>query len=488
MNKKVIKPLFLLSFAFCLAFLPPLTTFAEEDILGGSDEEILNNSNDEILNDCENAINVWSESKLRRYAEDNILYYDDQFKDSCNHTEKPESENPCGSVIIAGDNAGSIASSLRGAGFSDTSIAAILGNLAMENSSFNPRQFEIRKGEDSSPVTDDYRLFTNGVRDSRAAGPDGKGRGFGLAQWTTAGRQSALQDHADERNLSVASLEAQIGYLLQELSNPSYGSTPSILNNLSLEDAVFQVAIKFERPAKLIYDTHNGKYYNDYVPSSRSQLDQVKTPNAYEEYTNRENAAKKYLGTPTEEGTGDCSTPTPQDLKSGGMTLAEAQNWMAAYHDLAMNRHETPDAKKAYTSGNGTIYYVSGCYDTLNNCSAFSAWFVNNYTTASTMNLNGAKFAQLLLNSKQGFTGENGSSTEVGTSPALYAIFSTGDPTPGASKHTGVVLGIDTEHGKIIVGEASCHFYYEPRAKEYNLSKFLSGYTYAYTDNILKGL
>ena len=81
MNKKVIKPLFLLSFAFCLAFLPPLATFADDDIL-------------DLDNCTENAIDIWSESKLRRYAEDNILYYDDQFENSCTHSDEPEPEPP----------------------------------------------------------------------------------------------------------------------------------------------------------------------------------------------------------------------------------------------------------------------------------------------------------------------------------------------------------------------------------------------------------
>ena len=74
MNKKVIKPLFLLSFAFCLAVLPPLATFADDDYDPVSD---------------------WSESKLKRYAEDNILYYDDSYRQSTFGIDcSPATENP----------------------------------------------------------------------------------------------------------------------------------------------------------------------------------------------------------------------------------------------------------------------------------------------------------------------------------------------------------------------------------------------------------
>lgn len=56
--------------------------------------------------------------------------------------------------------------------------------------------------------------------------------------------------------------------------------------------------------------------------------------------------------------------------------------------------------------------------------------------------------------------------------------------------HTGVVLGIDEAANKIFIGEAGCS---QPiswtRAKEKKLSDFTNkSYTYAYTDNILKGL
>ena len=74
MNKKVVKPLFLLSFAFCLAFLPPLATLAVET-------------------DVYNPIDDWSESKLKRYAEDNILYYDNTFREIDESPDEPVPED-----------------------------------------------------------------------------------------------------------------------------------------------------------------------------------------------------------------------------------------------------------------------------------------------------------------------------------------------------------------------------------------------------------
>ena len=70
MYKKALKFLSLLFFAFCLVTPPPVTLAVETDVY--------------------NPIDDWSESKLKRYAEDNILYYDDTFREIDEAPEEPE--------------------------------------------------------------------------------------------------------------------------------------------------------------------------------------------------------------------------------------------------------------------------------------------------------------------------------------------------------------------------------------------------------------
>lgn len=78
MNTKVKKSLLCLFVAFCYALTPVLAVFADESA--------------DTQAECDyDAIDDWSEEKLQRYAEDNILYYDDQF-DNCGNTTEPEPE------------------------------------------------------------------------------------------------------------------------------------------------------------------------------------------------------------------------------------------------------------------------------------------------------------------------------------------------------------------------------------------------------------
>lgn len=126
---------------------------------------------------------------------------------------------------------------------------------------------------------------------------------------------------------------------------------------------------------------------------------------------------------------------------------------------------------------------VNGVY---NNCSAFSAWYINNYTNGSTVtNYQGSEFVSRLLNN---FPGEY---TDGGKVPAVGAIMSSGPysgSAEGWANHTGVVLGIDEANDQIIIGEASCSNGYNsnwPGAHTYSLSKYTNnssqyGPTYAY--------
>lgn len=170
-------------------------------------------------------------------------------------------------------------------------------------------------------------------------------------------------------------------------------------------------------------------------------------------------------------------------LKAGGMTLSEAKEFMKAYHDAAMGKYY----KKKYniTFLSATISNANCPYGVMNNCVAFSQWFVNKYTTIGpnwTSTTNGVGMVNKLTSTKGLKKGDS-------SSPRPYAIFSNAQWS--SAGHTGVVLGVDEKAKKIVVGEASCswgagHLYYEPRAVEYSFDYIKkNGWSFAYTDEVL---
>lgn len=151
----------------------------------------------------------------------------------------------------------------------------------------------------------------------------------------------------------------------------------------------------------------------------------------------------------------------------GGMTLDEAKEFMAIYKQI--------DAGDP----NGDAQYLSGaCHTLTDNCVTFSAYFVNKYTTLNIAIDDGGKMVGALAAANPG--------AEVGTVPKPYSIFGTrkgsticDDDLPCG--HTGIVLGVDTATGKVIVGEAAyCNDGFTA-AREYDLAEWTDGdYTFLY--------
>lgn len=105
---------------------------------------------------------------------------------------------------------------LRGQGLNASAASGVMGNLEVE-SGFKPN-------------------ITNGIG------------AFGLAQWLGS-RKTALINYANSRGLSPSSLQAQLGYLWQEISSGSEGVTPASLNAAgSPQAAAALFSNKFERP------------------------------------------------------------------------------------------------------------------------------------------------------------------------------------------------------------------------------------------------
>lgn len=134
---------------------------------------------------------------------------------------------------------------LTAAGMTPAGAAGLMGNLYAE-SGLNPCNLQ-NTHEKKLGLTDaaytaavDAGTYTNFARD---------GAGYGLAQWTYWSRKEALLAYVRAAGKSVGDLEAQLGFLLQELA-ASFGTVLSTLKTAQdVRTASDAVLLRFERPA-----------------------------------------------------------------------------------------------------------------------------------------------------------------------------------------------------------------------------------------------
>ena len=261
-----------------------------------------------------------TEEQLDWYAQNNILFYEPRPSVCFDEADLEYDQERNASIVIG---------MLMQEGYTHDSALAVAGNIKRE-SSFNTRVIEGGK-----IVEEGWRAFDNGAKTFKG--------GFGLVQWTTAGRVQRLQEYADENNLWVGSIRAQTGYMIQELAG-SFG--PDKLNSMSLEEATFLIYRRYEVPGSSFWTTHNGKYYNDYAPSSLADLSETRTPAAWKAYHARLSSAKYFSGVSPTTLSGSCSFGGGQsgsgevvgDGTSGGILAANAVN-MAWPDDKGMCLH-----------------------------------------------------------------------------------------------------------------------------------------------------
>lgn len=159
----------------------------------------------------------------------------------------------------------------------------------------------------------------------------------------------------------------------------------------------------------------------------------------------------------------------------GGMTLEQAQEFMAKYKQIDAG---DPNGDMPFMSG--TI----GCSGLrTNNCVAFTLFFLQKYTTLNYASEDGGKIVGAIAAANPDI--------QSGTVPQAYSIFGTRkgrticeDGLPCG--HTGIVLGVDTARGVIIVGEAAyCNDSFTG-AREYSIESWSNGeYTYLYAAEFL---
>lgn len=194
----------------------------------------------------------------------------------------------------------------------------------------------------------------------------------------------------------------------------------------------------------------------------------------------RNPSAVKFRGGQTSGGVCPGEGGTGALVDGGFKTVAEAEaGVMAEYKAISPRKYGVSDAGDAYLHKYNIPDVNCDSGTDLENCVSFVAWFIKRFAGKDVALPKGSQVVSTLINS-YGFSNE-------GTTPKVYAVFSvaSGSTMCGDVKcgHTGVVLGINTETNKILIGEAGCSNASFTGVHERDLSTFTSGaYTYAYTD------
>lgn len=168
---------------------------------------------------------------------------------------------------------------LKEKGLNDFGAAALMGNLYAE-SGLKPcnlqNTYEKKLGFSDTQYTAavDSGKYTGFIRDCA---------GYGIAQWTHWSRKEALLEYAKSCGASIGDLEAQLGYLYNELSR-SFASVLKVLKTASsVREASDVVLLKFERPAdqseaaKQRRASYGQKYYDMFAAKSAPTLTMTTT-------------------------------------------------------------------------------------------------------------------------------------------------------------------------------------------------------------------
>lgn len=136
---------------------------------------------------------------------------------------------------------------LKAQGLTDAGTAGLMGNIYAE-SGLNPKNlqntYEKKLGYTDAAYTAavDNGTYTNFVRDSA---------GYGLCQWTYWTRKQALYAFCKAIGASIGNLDAQLRFLMKELSESFKGVLGVLLTTTSVREASDAVLLQFERPAKM---------------------------------------------------------------------------------------------------------------------------------------------------------------------------------------------------------------------------------------------
>lgn len=164
-------------------------------------------------------------------------------------------------------------------GMTPAGAAGLMGNLEKE-SALIPNNVQDSSGWDDTSYTsgvDSGSYSRNSFVNDQI--------GYGLAQWTSAGRKAGLYDLVKSMNVSISDPAAQLSWLATELQN-SYNSTYKVLTSTSdVREASDMVLHKFESPDDQSSSVENAryqasmKYYNQFAGSGSGKGNRLRLLN-----------------------------------------------------------------------------------------------------------------------------------------------------------------------------------------------------------------
>lgn len=160
---------------------------------------------------------------------------------------------------------------LKSKGLSNHGTAGLMGNLFAE-SGLNPKNLQ-NTSEKKLGYTDDS--YTQAVDDGSYDNFVKDSAGYGLAQWTYWSRKEKLLNFVRSRKCSVGDLEAQLDFLVEELSE-SYGTVLAKLKSARSVKAASDVVLTgFEKPkdqSNAVKEKRAGygqQYYDEFISSKK---------------------------------------------------------------------------------------------------------------------------------------------------------------------------------------------------------------------------
>jgi hypothetical protein len=342
-----------------------------------------------------------------------------------------------GNAAVTLANAKLVYGVLSAWGMPDENIAGILGNWDME-SGIDPTGVETISGERFSLGTAKKEAEDKGFNvdqvdpDYAARFPGVDLLGIGLGQWSNA-RNTQLREYAKEPG-KWATLETQLGFMISKDSG-----APVIRNMIehpigSAAAAAIYFHSEWERSADSSTSAREAaatKWFSKMGGWTKNQslADSILAQSG----ATLSDANESRIST----AKANCQTGkvTTAGLKDGGLTLEEAQAFMATYR----LEGEALLVQAFGAGGPGDCGYGKS-----DNCVGFSWYFMHKFTSVQGYAAgNGIDTAAAVA----GLTGR--STSDV---PTAYSVFS--QKTDAPEGHTGIVLGIQGD--MVVLGEASC--------------------------------
>ena len=134
---------------------------------------------------------------------------------------------------------------LKSAGWTEESIAGLLGNIQKESGIESVRM----QGDLARDRSKSNKYTANCENNKQSFVRDSVG--YGLCQWTYPTRKAALYDFAHERNKSIGDFDTQVEFIKHEISSKYPGVLKQVKSCKDVVKATEIILKKYEQPAKM---------------------------------------------------------------------------------------------------------------------------------------------------------------------------------------------------------------------------------------------